>query len=334
MKKLIIDADPGIDDSIAIILASLAKEYDILGISLVAGNVNVNKGCKNILRLSKFLDRDFNIYIGSDKPLYKEYINAEDTHGRDGLGETYLDYEKKKTKGDAVDFLIGKAQSGNLTIFALGPLTNIAMALEKNRDAFKDTRIIAMGGSFKSYGNMSPVSEFNFYVDPDAANYVIKNAPNKLEIVPLDVTRKFVLTPNILGYIKRLNKEMGDFIEEITNFYMDFHWEYEKIIGSVINDPLVILVDRHKEYFGSNSYYAECIIDGPARGMLMVDSMDFLGKDKNIILYEDLMLKEVWRDFIEIITNANVDENILGELIWSLVLKKLLSLRYVWQLIV
>ena len=322
MKKIIIDADPGIDDSLAIILANNVEEYEILGISLVSGNVHIEKGRKNILRLSKFLNRDFKIYMGSEAPLSKDFINAEDTHGEDGLGETYLDFDEKEVDGDAIDFLIQEARKENLTIFALGPLTNIARALKRDRDAFLDTRIIIMGGNFKSHGNMSPVAEFNFYVDPDAADYVIKNAPRKVEIMPLDVTRKFVLTPSILSYMKRLNPTMGNFIEKITDFYMDFHWEYEKIIGSVINDPLTVLLERKPELFRGRSFNAECITDGPARGMLMVDEMDFMKREKNIILYEDLDLSSVWKYFIERITKAEVDEKVLGDILWKLVQKK------------
>ena len=322
MKKIIIDADPGIDDSLAIILANNVEEYETLGISLVSGNVHIEKGRKNILRLSKFLNRDFKIYMGSEAPLSKDFINAEDTHGEDGLGETYLPFDEKEVDGDAIDFLIQEARKGNLTIFALGPLTNIARALKRDRDAFLDTRIIIMGGNFKSHGNMSPVAEFNFYVDPDAADYVIKNAPRKVEIMPLDVTRKFVLTPSILSYMKRLNPTMGNFIEKITDFYMDFHWEYEKIIGSVINDPLTVLLERKPELFRGRSFNAECITDGPARGMLMVDEMDFMKREKNIILYEDLDLSSVWKYFIERITKAEVDEKVLGDILWKLVQKK------------
>ena len=331
MKKIIIDADPGIDDSIAIILANNVVEYEILGISLVSGNVHAEKGKKNILRLSKFLNRDFKIYMGSSSPLSKEFINAEDTHGEDGLGETYLPFDEKNSDGDAINFLVEEARKGDLTIFALGPLTNIARALKKDIDAFKDTRILIMGGNFKSHGNMSPLAEFNFYVDPDAADYVIKNAPNKVEIMPLDVTRKFVLTPSILSYMKRLNPEVGNFVEKITNFYMDFHWEYEKIIGSVINDPLTIILERKPELFKGRTFNAECITDGPARGMLMVDEMDFMKRDKNIILYEDLDVYEVWKYFLEEITKCEVDEKILGDLLWNSLQRKSHLWRYVLQ---
>ena len=108
---------------------------------------------------------------------------------------------------------------------------------------------------------------------------------------------------------------MGNIIKKITNFYMDFHWEYEKIIGSVINDPLTILLERRPDLFRGRSFNAECITDGPARGMLMVDEMDFMKREKNIILYEDLDLSLVWKYFIESITKAEVDEKVLGDIL-------------------
>lgn len=314
MKKIIIDADPGIDDSIAILLASALSNVEILGITIVSGNVHQEKGVVNALRLSKFLKKDFRIYKSNPNPLVKELITAEDTHGEDGLGETYLPYDKRKVNEDAVDFIL-ESLKDEVIIFALGPLTNIARAMKKDASRFKNARIISMGGNFKSFGNMSPVAEFNYYVDPEAADYVIKNSPNPIEIVPLDVTRKFVLTPNIIALIKRMNKKIGDFIENITNFYMDFHYEYENIIGSVINDPLVIMAEEFPDFFSCNYYHADVLADGPARGMLMVDEKDFLKKEKNIILYTDINELAVWEKFIEIITKEKVDLGLLEEIL-------------------
>lgn len=315
MKKIIIDADPGIDDSIAIMLASAVKDYDILGITLVSGNVCIDKCVKNVLRLSKFLEKDFNIYKSIPTPLVKDLINAEDTHGEDGLGETYLEYDKIDVNDNAVDFILDSLKEDEITIFALGPLTNIARAMKKDKIAFENARIISMGGNFKSFGNMSPVAEFNYYVDSDAADYVIQNAPNTIEIVPLDVTRKFVLTPNIIALMKRMNSKIANFIQDITNFYMDFHYSYENIIGSVINDPLVIMAEKYPELFTKNKYHADVILDGPARGMLMVDEKDFLKKETNIILYTDIKLNSVWKEFLEIITQKEVDCELLEALL-------------------
>ena len=99
---------------------------------------------------------------------------------------------------------------------------------------------ISMGGAFRVEGNCSPVAEFNYWVDPHAANYVFQNLSQKIHMVGLDVTRKIVLTPNIIEFINRLDKNMAKYITEITRFYIDFHWNQEKIIGCVINDPLAV----------------------------------------------------------------------------------------------
>ena len=100
-----------------------------------------------------------------------------------------------------------------------------------------------MGGSFKSHGNCSPVAEYNYWCDPDGASLVYETLHQngqKIHMVGLDVTRKIVLTPNLLEYMCRLNKETGEFVKKITKFYFDFHWEWEHIIGCVINDPLAV----------------------------------------------------------------------------------------------
>lgn len=300
MSKIIIDTDPGIDDLLAIILAN-NLDYEISGITLVSGNVHRDKGLINLFRLSKFLEKRFKIYTAEELPLKKEFVNAEDTHGIDGLGETYLDYEEYQYKKNGVDFIINSLKNEFHTIFALGPLTNIAKALKKDRDVFKNSRLIIMGGSFKSHGNTSPVAEYNFWVDPDAADYVFKNYPNLVEVIPLDVTRKFVLTPNIIALMKRLDNNMGSFIEKITRFYMDFHWEYENIIGCVINDPLTFIMEKNPHIFKYKDFFCEVSTDGITRGELVVDEYDFYKREKNARVYIDLDEKEAMAFFLKTI---------------------------------
>lgn len=97
-----------------------------------------------------------------------------------------------------------------------------------------------MGGTYKSHGNCSPVAEFNYWSDPDAALLVFDQLDQKIEMVGLDVTREIVFTPTLLAYCQRVNPEVGDYLKAITQFYFDFHWQYEHIIGCVINDPLAV----------------------------------------------------------------------------------------------
>lgn len=120
-------------------------------------------------------------------------------------------------------------------------MTNLARLIQKDKEAFSCIEeIVSMGGSFKSHGNCSPVAEYNYWCDPDGASLVYETLHQngqKIHMVGLDVTRKIVLTPDLLEYMCRLNKETGKFVKKITKFYFDFHWEWEHIIGCVINDP-------------------------------------------------------------------------------------------------
>lgn len=97
-----------------------------------------------------------------------------------------------------------------------------------------------MGGAFKSHGNCSPVAEFNFWADPDAAEMVLNQLDRPITMVGLDVTREVVLTPNYIELLRQFNDPAADFIVDITRFYLDFHWEQERTLGCVINDPLAI----------------------------------------------------------------------------------------------
>ena len=139
-----------------------------------------------------------------------------------------------------------------------------------------------MGGNSEAIGNCSPVAEYNYWCDPDAAAIcydLFGKAGKKIEMVGLDVTRKIVLTPNILEYVCRLDPENGEFIRRITGFYMDFHWEYEKIIGCVINDPLAVAYYIDRSLCGGFDSYTAVATDGICRGQTVVDSMDFWKKE-------------------------------------------------------
>ena len=309
MKKIIIDCDPGIDDTLALSLAINSPEYDILGITLVSGNVEATLCYKNALKLLNFEQTSIPLYIGEEVPLVRELVTAKETHGEDGLGNSNLVYNYIPPQKNAVDFILNSLnKEKNIKIFALGPLTNIATALKKDRETFKNVELICMGGAFKSHGNCSPVAEFNFWVDPDAADYVIKNYPGMVKILPLDVTRKFLFTPNMLSYLKHLDKKRADFIESITNFYMDFHYEYEDIIGCVINDPLTFIADLREDLFEKKEYYCEVALSSQAMGQLIVDEYDFYKKKKNVILYTDVDNETAMKEFLSRLFKDHRDE--------------------------
>lgn len=284
-RKIIIDCDPGIDDTLALMLALSSPELEVIGITIVCGNVPTDIGAENALKVLKFMNRlDIPVYYGEELPLKREYVSAQDTHGMDGLGESnYPAVTEAEVKKDAVNYLIHTLQTQkDVSIIAIGPLTNIAKALQKKEEVFENLdELISMGGSYKSHGNCSPDAEYNYWCDPDAAKYVYENLPKKIHMVGLDVTRKIVLTPNILEYMQILDKEKGEFIKRITGFYYDFHWKYERVIGCVINDPLAVAYFINRELCQGFDSYTTVETEGICIGQSITDAMDFWKKEPN-----------------------------------------------------
>ena len=228
MKKIIIDCDPGIDDSLAIMLALNSPEVEVVGITIVAGNSPVTMGFQNAKKILSFLGRlDVPVFVGADRPRVREYVNALDTHGEDGLGESFLPEVPGQEIPDktAVSFLRETLKEGGVSVVALGPLTNLARLIDEDLEAFLSIeRLVSMGGNFRSHGNCSPVAEYNYWEDPDSAKVVFDTLyehHGRIEMVGLDVTREIVLTPEILDQMKKVNSVTGDFIEKITGFYLN-----------------------------------------------------------------------------------------------------------------
>ena len=311
-RKVIIDCDPGIDDSLAILLALNSDELEVLGLTITSGNVPARMGAKNALKTLQIANRlDIPVYVGEEFPLQRKLITAQDTHGEDGIGENFYDDVKGEILEDGVDFIIDTLKrEEKVSIIALGPLTNIAKALMKDKDAFDNLdEFVSMGGAFRIHGNCSPVAEFNYWVDPHAADYTYKHLPKKIHMVGLDVTRKIVLTPNIIEFINRLEKEKSKFITEITRFYIDFHWQQEGIIGCVINDPLAVAYFIDRNLCKGFDSYVEVVHDGVAIGQSIVDSFNFYKKEPNahVLIQTDekafmkMFLKRIFKGYEEII---------------------------------
>lgn len=286
-RKVIIDCDPGIDDSLALMLALKSPELEVIGITIVCGNSPVEMGFGNAKKILKQMGRlDIPVFVGESKPVKRDYINALDTHGEDGLGESFLpEVGGYNQNMGAVDFLAVVLKREKVSVIALGPMTNLAVLIRKDLEAFLNIEeLVSMGGSFKSHGNCSPVAEYNYWCDPDAAAIVYETmheAGKIIHMVGLDVTRKIVLTPTILEYICRLNAEVGDFVKKITKFYFDFHWQWEHIIGCVINDPLAVAYFIDRDICQGFDSYVQVETQGVSVGQTVTDAMNFYKKDAN-----------------------------------------------------
>ena len=316
-RKVIIDCDPGIDDSLAILLALNSPELEVLGLTICSGNVPASLGAKNALKALQMCQRlDIPVYVGEEVPLKRELVTAQDTHGEDGVGENFYEDVDAKIFYGGVDFIIDTLKDNkDVSIIALGPLTNIAKALMKDKKAFDNLdEFISMGGAFRIHGNCSPVAEFNYWVDPHGADYVYKNLSKKIHMVGLDVTRKIVLTPNIIEFINRLDKDMAKYITEITRFYIDFHWEQEGIIGCVINDPLAVAYFIDRSLLKGFDSYVEVVHDGVAVGQSIVDSFNFYKNEPNAHVLTEVDEKAFMKMFLKRIFKGyeNVIDTIEG----------------------
>ncbi len=193
--KVIIDTDPGIDDAIALFMAMSHPELEILGITTVNGNVGVDKAERNARRICEFAwHSDIRVYKGCDRPLKRSSLNAEWVHGEDGLaGMDFPEPAYKGEKENAVDFIIDsvmEAPDREITILAIGPLTNIATAFVKEPKIIRKIReIIVMGGGFLEdgpRGNSTPYAEFNMVADPHAAEIVFNQA-ERVTVIPMEI---------------------------------------------------------------------------------------------------------------------------------------------------
>jgi purine nucleosidase len=305
MKKIIIDCDPGIDDSLAIMLALESPEVEVVGITVVAGNSPAEMGFGNARKVLDFMGRlDIPVYVGADKPRKREYVNALDTHGADGLGESFLpDVPGQEIPSEtAVEFMRRTLKSGDVSVVALGPLTNLAELIDADLSAFLSIeRLVSMGGNFRSHGNCSPVAEYNYWEDPDSAKVVFDTLyehGKKIEMVGLDVTRQIVLTPQILDDMKKVNPMVGDFVEKITDFYFKFHWEWEHLRGCVINDPLAVAQFIDPSILQGIEAFTEVETGGISLGQTVVDSMGFYRKESNALVFTKVNTKAFWEMFL------------------------------------
>lgn len=300
-KKVIIDCDPGIDDSLALILALNSPELEIVGITTVSGNVKADQGAKNALKVLKIMNReDIPVYIGEEVPLERELITAQDTHGEDGLGETNYEEADVKINYGGVDFILENSRKGDISVIALGPLTNLAKAIERDEEGFNMiNEIVSMGGAFRSHGNCSQVAEFNYWVDPHGVKEVFDRSKVPFSMVGLDVTREIILTPNLIELIKQIGGDIANFIVDITRFYVDFHWNQERTLGCVINDPLAVAYFIDRTICDGFTSYLDIVTDGKAIGQTLVDVGNFYRKEHNGRILTKVDSKRFMKMFLE-----------------------------------
>ena len=276
--KIIIDTDPGQDDAIAILLALASpEEIELLGIVTVAGNVPLALTSRNALMLCELAKKtETKVFAGCSRPLVRPLVTAENVHGKTGLDganlpEPQISLQKQHGVDWTIETLLAE-EDNSVTICCLAPLTNLAMAIVKDPGILpKIKNIVLMGGGCFEGGNITPTSEFNIYVDPHAANTVMK-CGRPLVIMPLDVTHKALMQREWLEALKEIGTPVGDATYGMLSFYERFDVEKYGSSGGPLHDPTVIAYLLQPELFEGRHVNVEIEIHSElTMGMTVVD---------------------------------------------------------------
>jgi purine nucleosidase/pyrimidine-specific ribonucleoside hydrolase len=278
-KPILIDTDTGVDDALALILAFRSPELSVKAITTVAGNIEVHKCTRNVHRILDLLhitDRPV-VAQGAKHPLRRPLVIASEVHGSDGLGgvSKSLPPVKRFKTGDGVGTILefcGNYGSKG-TIVAIGPLTNLALALKSDaKTMHKVGRIVTMGGALRVPGNTGPVAEFNYFVDPEAAHAVL-NSGIPVTVIPLDVTHQVVLMRKEMeDRAARRASDVAMTVLNMTRGYMRYHLATQGFNGGYLHDPMAVAVAVEPGLVGTRAMHVDVESKGEyTRGMTVTD---------------------------------------------------------------
>jgi purine nucleosidase len=286
MRNFLIDTDTASDDAVAIMMALAEPSVKVLGLTTVAGNVSVKQATRNALLTAEICGADAPVFAGADKPLKRAHDHARWFHGKDGLGDHGYPAPKRKPEHEpAVDAIprLARAEPG-LTLITLGPLTNIALALERDPKLVERIgRCVVMGGAPCCEGNVTPAAEYNIWVDPEAARAVFRSKL-KIEMIGWHVSRgPSVLRDDEIAAIEKLGTAKAKFAIECNSRAREAYRVQTGEIGLSLADPtaMAVALDRSIGLSWSRHRVAIETESELTRGMTVVDRLNLSGDDNN-----------------------------------------------------
>ncbi len=239
-KPVILDVDPGIDDALAILLAVRSPELDVRAMTVVFGNVELELGVSNALKLLELAGRtDIPVAKGESAPLVGDALTAKNVHGENGIGNVNLPEPKIKLYAGGALRLLAETLAASpepVTLLPVGPLTNIALFLKTHPELRPKIReIVSMGGTAAAPGTVLPTVSFNILNDPEAAAIVYRSGI-PVTMIGLDVTSKTVLTPERIARFAGSSDPIERFVEAVVSF----HRNTRRADGVVVHDPLAV----------------------------------------------------------------------------------------------
>ena len=298
-KKIIIDTDPGQDDAVAILLALASPELEVLGITCVAGNVELELTTINACKICELAGKpETLVFAGAKEPFKRNLVTAEHVHGKTGLDGVNLPRPQMQIeKIHAVDFMINSLMDSDhneISLCALGPLTNLALAMMKEPKIIpKINQIVLMGGGFFEGGNITPAAEFNIFVDPEAASLVL-NSGVKIVMMPLDVTHKVLSTKSFIKKITSFGTNTGIAVAGLLNFFGRYDSEKYGSDGAPLHDPNVIVYLLRPNFYSGRNINVEVELKSELTlGMTVADWWQITDKRKNVFFIKDAQVQEV-----------------------------------------
>jgi len=295
-RKIIIDCDPGHDDAVAIIAAGSFPSFELLGITVEAGNQTIEKTGKNALNIVQFLNLQIPVALGDGVPLKRMPITCGEIHGESGLDgvefdELKIDFDKR----DAVTFLYETIKNNtDVTLVTTGALSNIAKLLIRYPEVKENiSEIVMMGGSIGA-GNVTPAAEFNILCDPEAAEVVFNSGLN-IKMCGLDVTREVLVLPDVIERMGKINNKVSTLFVDLMKFFNKTQKEVFGLDGGPLHDPVTIisLINNEVVKFEFMNVEIDCS-GGCSYGRTNCDRSGYLKRKPNAWVAVSIDVNKYW----------------------------------------
>jgi purine nucleosidase len=300
LRHFLIDTDTASDDAVALVMALRHPDAQIEAITVVAGNVPVDQGVQNALYTVELCRKKTPVYRGMPAPLIRPLSTAQEVHGVDGMGDIGLPLTgREPSPGHAVQAIIDAVErfAGEITLVALGPLTNLASALRREPGmAAAVQQCVIMGGTARGHGNATPVGEYNFWADPEAAKIVFESGM-RIKMVGWDISRTHaVFGPEDAAKIQSIGTPLAAFCMNIQAQVNRYATRQSKLAGFDLPDPIAMAIALEPEVATKTSsrFVAIETVSELCRGQSVVDHLAILGQEPNAEVVMEASRERFW----------------------------------------
>ncbi len=270
--KIILDCDPGHDDAVAILLA--AQQCELLAVTTVSGNAPLHLTTANALLICELAGIDVPVYSGADRPLLVPAAHAPRAHGETGLdGPTRPEVSRSVAGDDAVQQIIATVRThSDVWLVAVGPLTNIALAIRQAPDIVDRVAGISLMGGAIGAGNVTPTAEFNIWADPHAAQIVFTSGVHVLRMAGLNLTHQLCVGPDVIAALRTTGASVAKFVAELLDFYLAGYRERAGLESAPMHDPCAVLAVTRPDMLDFADRHVDVETTGQlTRGMTVAD---------------------------------------------------------------